>query len=92
MGGTVGAARGNEEARLVKLLVSATQVTLHPPKNWSDKMHQGDTEMARALLAIAVGGGLRGGGTVLALVGEAADFEGDEREEEAGGDEGDDEP
>ena len=34
-------ARGNEEARLVKLLVSATPVTIHPPKNWADKAHRG---------------------------------------------------
>lgn len=47
-------ARGNEEARLVKLLVSATQVTLHPPKNWSDKKHRGDTPRPGPLVRWAV--------------------------------------
>ena len=36
-------ARGNEGARLVKLLVSATPVTIHPPKNWADKKHRSRT-------------------------------------------------
>jgi len=47
-------ARGNEEARLVKLLVSATRVTLHPPKNWSDKEHRGGTPRPVPLVRWAV--------------------------------------
>lgn len=47
-------ARGNEEARLVKLLVSATRVTLHPPKNWRDKKHRGGTPRPGPLVRWAV--------------------------------------
>jgi Transposase Tn5 dimerisation domain len=47
-------ARGNEEARLVKLLVSATQVTLHPPKNWAHKAHRAAAPRPRPLVRWAV--------------------------------------
>ena len=47
-------ARGNEEARLVKLLVSATKVTIHPPKNWSDKAHRGGSPRPAPLVRWAV--------------------------------------
>ena len=47
-------ARGNEEARLVKLLVSATRVTIHPPKNWSGKGHRGGKPRPRPLVRRAV--------------------------------------
>ena len=47
-------ARGNEEARLVKLLVSATPVTIRPPKNWADKKHRGDTPRPAPLVRWAL--------------------------------------
>jgi hypothetical protein len=43
-------ARGNEEARLVKLLVSATAVLIHPPRNWSDKPYRKHTPRPRRRL------------------------------------------
>ena len=51
-------ARGNEDARLVKLLVSAMRVTIHPPKNWGDKKHrrgpEGKTPRPQPLVRWAV--------------------------------------
>ena len=47
-------ARGNEEARLVKLLVSATKVSIHPPKNWGDKKHRDHTPRPGPLVRWAV--------------------------------------
>jgi hypothetical protein len=46
--------RGNEEARLVKLLVAATRVTIRPPKNWSDKKHRGGRPKPAPLVRWAV--------------------------------------
>jgi hypothetical protein len=47
-------ARGNEEARRVKLLMSAVELTLHPPKNWADKKHRSDMPRPTALVRWAV--------------------------------------
>jgi hypothetical protein len=47
-------ARGNEDAALVRLLVSATRVTIHPPKNWADKEHRGGTPRPGPLVRWAV--------------------------------------
>ena len=47
-------ARGNEDARLVRLLVSATPVTIRPPKNWADKAHRPGTPRPGPLVRWAV--------------------------------------
>lgn len=47
-------ARGNEDARLVKLLVSATPLSIHPPRNWSEKKHRGKTPRPGPLARWAV--------------------------------------